>query len=73
MTNVGIRPTFDGRSVTVEAHLIDWDGDLYGRMIEVELAHRLRDEQKFDGVESLVGQIRSDVLIARRVLGVDAE
>ena len=73
VTNVGIRPTFDGRSVTVEAHLIDWDGDLYGRMIEVELAYRVRDEQKFDGVESLVEQIRSDVVTARRALDVDGE
>lgn len=73
VTNVGIRPTFDGRSVTVEAHLIDWDGDLYGRMIEVELTHRLREEKRFDGVESLVEQIRSDVLAARRVLGSDGE
>jgi len=73
VTNVGIRPTFDGRSVTVEAHLIDWDGDLYGRMIEVELTHRLREEKRFDGVESLVKQIRSDVLAARRVLGGDGE
>jgi len=73
VTNVGVRPTFDGRAVTVEAHLIDWDGDLYGRMIEVELAHRLRDEEKFDGVDGLVEQIRSDVTAARRVLGVDGE
>ena len=73
VTNVGVRPTFDGRAVTVEAHLLDWGGDLYGRMIEVELAHRLRDEQKFAGVESLVEQIRSDVTAARRVLGVGGE
>ena len=68
VTNVGQRPTFDGRSTTVEAHLIDWDGDLYGRVVEVGLAHRLRDELKFDGVEALVAQIAEDVEAARAVL-----
>lgn len=68
VTNVGIRPTFDGRSVTVEAHLIDWAGDLYGRVIEVELTHRLRAEQKFAGIENLVAQIHTDIAAARDVL-----
>lgn len=66
VTNVGIRPTFDGRAVTVEAHLLDWDGDLYGRVIEVTLEHRLRGERKFDGVDALVAQIRADIEQARR-------
>ncbi len=72
VTNVGVRPTFDGRSVSVEAHLIDWHGDLYGRVVEVELAHRIRPELRFDGVERLVDQIRADVQVARRLLGVSA-
>lgn len=65
VTNVGTRPTFDGRSVTVEAHLLDWAGDLYGRVIEVEFVARIRPERKFDGVESLVAQIHADVAAAR--------
>ncbi len=67
VTNVGMRPTFDGRSVTVEAHLIDWDGDLYGRVLEVRVSDRLRSERKFDGVEDLVAQIQADIQAARQL------
>jgi riboflavin kinase/FMN adenylyltransferase len=63
--NVGRRPTFDGEGVTVEAHLIDWDGDLYGRSLDVELHVRLRGEVRFDSVDSLVAQIRRDIEAAR--------
>ncbi|HMQ30472.1 MAG TPA: bifunctional riboflavin kinase/FAD synthetase [Chloroflexaceae bacterium] len=68
VTNVGVRPTFDGVRRTVEAHLLDWDGDLYGRTIGVEFLHRLRGEQKFAGVEALVAQIRRDADRARELL-----
>ncbi len=66
--NVGRRPTFDGDGVTVEAHLIDWDGDLYGRSLDVELLHRLRGEVKFAGIEQLVAQIRRDIQEAKTLL-----
>lgn len=68
VTNVGVRPTFEGARRTVEAHLLDWEGDLYGRTIGVEFLHRLRGEQKFAGVEALVAQIRRDADRARGLL-----
>lgn len=67
VVNVGARPTFAaGRSV--EAHLLDADLDLYGRELAVDFVHRLRGEQRFDGPEALVAQIRSDIAVARERL-----
>lgn len=61
MMNVGRRPTFetDG-AVKVEVHVLDWTGDLYGRTLAVDVVARLRDEQRFDGVEALVAQLHED-------------
>jgi len=66
--NVGRRPTFGGGVMTVEAHVLDYDGDLYGRTLRVEFEERLREERTFSGAEALVAQIRSDIGEARRVL-----
>lgn len=68
VTNIGTRPTFDGRDVTVEAHLFDVDIDLYGDEVVVDLVARLRGEQRFDGVDDLVAQIHRDVEDARTAL-----
>ncbi len=68
VVNVGRRPTFDGREVRLEAHLLDSAGDLYGAALRVEFVERLRDEIRFDSVEALVEQIRADVAHARQVL-----
>jgi riboflavin kinase/FMN adenylyltransferase len=68
VVNVGRRPTFGGRDTTVEAHLLDQEGDLYGRHLRVEFAARLRDEQAFPGPEALIGQIRRDIARARPLL-----
>ncbi len=68
VTNVGTRPTFDGRGVTVEAHLLDADVDLYDTEVVVDLVARLRGERRFDGVDALVAQIHRDVESARRAL-----
>jgi riboflavin kinase/FMN adenylyltransferase len=68
VTNVGVRPTFDGLSRTVEAHLLDWSGDLYGKSLLLEFLHRLRGEQKFSGIDALIAQIRSDADTARAIL-----
>jgi riboflavin kinase/FMN adenylyltransferase len=71
VTNVGIRPTFgDAGRVLVEAHLIDFEGDLYGRRVEVSFEYHLRRERRFDGVDALRAQIRSDVEAARRRMEV---
>lgn len=70
LVSVGVRPTFhdDGR-VLVEAYLLDWDGDLYGAALDLELVARLREERRFDSVEALVEQMRADEADARRRIG----
>jgi riboflavin kinase/FMN adenylyltransferase len=65
-TNVGVRPQFvTGRGELIEAFLIDWDGDLYGRRIRIEFLRRLRGERRFETVEGLVEQMGRDVVEAR--------
>ncbi len=68
VTNVGVRPTFGMLNRTVETHLLDWDGDLYGQILRVTFLERLRGEQKFSGIEALKAQIARDVIRAREVL-----
>jgi riboflavin kinase / FMN adenylyltransferase len=64
--SIGVRPTFesDGERLT-EAHLIDFEGDLYGRLLELRFLERLRDEERFDSADELVEQMRKDVDDAR--------
>jgi riboflavin kinase/FMN adenylyltransferase len=68
VTNIGRRPTFDDGSVSIEVHILDFDADIYGRELKIELLHRLRGEVKFTGVDALVAQIRQDVAGARAFL-----
>ncbi|WP_322487792.1 bifunctional riboflavin kinase/FAD synthetase [Chloroflexus sp.] len=72
VTNIGIRPTFNGMRRVVEAYLLDWEGDLYDQPLRLELLMRLRNERKFNGIDELVAQIHHDVAEARAVLGVPA-
>jgi riboflavin kinase/FMN adenylyltransferase len=66
--NVGVRPQFEtGRGELIEAYLIDWEGELYGRRIEIEFLKRLRGERRFPTVEALVEQMRRDVEAARAI------
>jgi riboflavin kinase/FMN adenylyltransferase len=66
--NVGVRPTFEtGRGLLVEAHLIDFDGDLYGRTLRIAFISRLRGERRFAGVEELIAQMHRDVEMAREL------
>ncbi|MFP4648124.1 MAG: bifunctional riboflavin kinase/FAD synthetase [Halorhodospira sp.] len=67
--SVGIRPTVGGRRTVLEAHLIDFDADLYGQHLAIEPVARLRGEEHFDGLEALAAQIGEDIRAARRVLG----
>jgi len=60
VVNLGGRPTFNGRSRTLEAHLIDFSGDLYDTQMIIEFEHRLRGQRRFDGPESLIDQISKD-------------
>jgi riboflavin kinase/FMN adenylyltransferase len=60
--NVGVRPTFDtGRGLLVEAHLIGFDGDLYGQQLRIAFLERMRGEKRFDSVDALVEQMHRDV------------
>lgn len=72
VVNIGTRPTFDGLREVVEAHLLDFEADLYGQDITLQFRQRLRSEQRFESVPDLVAQIRQDVAIARERLEVDA-
>jgi len=69
LVSIGVRPTFHAHGERlVEVHLLDFDGDLYGACLELELYDRLRDEQRFDDVGALVAQMRRDEADARRLL-----
>ena len=72
VSSFGTRPTVDGVEPLLEAHLFDFDGDLYGRRIEVEFVARLRDEEKFADLPSLVAQMRRDDAQARAILNSQA-
>ncbi len=66
--NIGVRPTFDtGRGELVEAHILDFDGDLYGRQLRLDFLSRLRGERRFQSAEELVEQMRRDVERAREI------
>jgi riboflavin kinase/FMN adenylyltransferase len=66
--NIGVRPTFDSGQRLVEVYILDFDGDLYDQVIEIQFIQRLREERKFDSVATLIEQMRRDVAEARRVL-----
>jgi riboflavin kinase/FMN adenylyltransferase len=66
--NVGVRPTFEtGRGLLVEAHLIGFDGDLYGETLRIAFLDRLRGERRFESVDALVEQMNRDVDDAKRI------
>jgi riboflavin kinase / FMN adenylyltransferase len=68
VVNVGVRPTFDNGLPSVEAYLMDFEGDLYSRNLGLSFIRRLRSEKKFAGIPDLVAQIQADVRAARRIL-----
>ncbi|HET9811474.1 MAG TPA: bifunctional riboflavin kinase/FAD synthetase [Sphingomicrobium sp.] len=68
VASFGVRPTFDSREEFLEAYIFDWEGDLYGRTIEIDLIAYIRPEAKFHSVDALVAQIREDEVDARRLL-----
>jgi len=73
VASLGTRPTVQGVEPLLEAHVFDFDGDLYGRRIEVEFVAKLRDEEKFDDLPALVRQMDRDAEQARRALRQDRE
>ena len=66
--NIGFRPTVGGKHQTIEVHLLDYNADLYGANIQVQLSYRLRDEQKFSSVDKLIAQIKQDEKKARELI-----
>lgn len=68
--NLGKRPTVDGLQQTVEVHVLDWSGDLYGQSLTVHLEKFLRSEQKFDSLDALKAQIQADCETARSLVRV---
>jgi len=73
MTYVGTRPTVDSGARQVETHIFDFDGDLYGQTIHVEVIERLRGDQKFASLDELIEQLGKDEQAARSVLQADAQ
>ncbi len=68
VANIGFNPTFDNQVLSVEVHVLDFSGDLYGREIDVHFVQRLRDEKKFSSLDELIVQIRKDVDLGRTIL-----
>ncbi|MGL6266489.1 MAG: riboflavin kinase, partial [Chitinophagaceae bacterium] len=60
MMNIGMRPTVDGLNHSLEAHLFDFNDEIYGKMIQISVIQRIRDEQKFTGIEALKAQLGKD-------------
>jgi riboflavin kinase/FMN adenylyltransferase len=66
--NVGVRPTFvTGRGELVEAHVLDFDGDLYGRQLRLDFLERLRGERRFSSAQELIDQMHLDVSLTREL------
>ena len=60
MMNIGMNPTVNGSRQTIEIHFFDFDEDIYEDTIKIDLLHRIRDEEKFESVEALKGQLAKD-------------
>ena len=72
ITNVGLRPTFESQEhPNVETHILDFDGNIYGEKLELQFVEKIRDEQKFSGVEAFLAQIERDKSTARRIFSHD--
>jgi len=69
VVNVGYRPTFEEHQYWVEAYVLDWTGDLYGRVLTLAFLDRLRPEMKFDGVDALRRQVAADIERGRHRFG----
>lgn len=70
-TSIGVRPTFDLTQRLVEVFIMDFSADLYGKTVDVEFIEKVRDQEKFDGLDSLIKQINQDVDDCRQVLAQD--
>ncbi len=68
VTSIGTRPMFNGEAMLLESHLLDFNEDVYGQYVRVELLHQLRDERIFENIEGLKKQMEKDVEDARQFL-----
>lgn len=68
MMNIGTRPTFDGRSRTLEVNILDFDGNIYGQTVTITFVARLREERRFESPEALVAQLKEDQEKVKRIL-----
>lgn len=69
VVSLGTRPTINGTEPLLEVHVFDFDGDLYGRYLDVDFILRLRDERRFETIDALVAQMHRDAAAARAALG----
>lgn len=67
VVNVGFNPTFSNIDLSVEAHILDFDEDIYGQTVKLEILRRIRDERKFESVDELIAQIHSDIEVALKL------
>jgi riboflavin kinase/FMN adenylyltransferase len=72
VANIGVRPTFENQEALprLEAHLLGYTGDLYGKNMDIRFITRLRDEQRFPNIQALIGQIHTDISKAKKILRV---
>lgn len=68
VANIGTRPTVDGVEARLEVFLLDFDGDIYGRLVEVDFLAAIRDERRFESLDALIEHIRHDVAQARALI-----
>ena len=68
MMNIGNRPTVNGKHQTIEVHFFDFERDLYGKNLKIELIYFLRDEHKFDSLDSLILQLKQDEQASRNYI-----
>jgi riboflavin kinase/FMN adenylyltransferase len=73
VANIGVRPSFDNGARTIEAHLFDFDRDIYGCELVVEFVQRLRPELRFDSLDALIAQMQADCDAAQRLLREEAD
>ena len=68
VANIGKNPTFGNDALSVEAHILDFSGDIYGADIRVHFVQRIRDEKKFNGIDELKERINTDIDLGRQIL-----
>jgi riboflavin kinase/FMN adenylyltransferase len=68
MLNIGIRPTLNINKLSIEAHIFDFNTDIYGQYIKVYFVEKLRDEQRFNNLDKLIVQLQKDKITATKLL-----